>query len=315
MSDAAPLGATGTGGADADMRAGCAWIEGEYVPIAEARIPILDTGFVRSDLTYDVVGVWGGRFFRLDDHLDRLERGCERLRLRSPKSRAETVAILNEVVARSGLRESYVETVITRGVPAPGERDPRRFENRFYAYAIPYVWIQRPDQQERGAKVVVARDTVRVSPGAIDPTVKNFMWGDFVRGLFEAYERGAVLPLLTDGEGNITEGPGINVFVVSAGALHTPARGVLEGITRRTVLDIAADLGIETNVGFVPVSALYDAEEIFLTSTAGGVMPVAELDGRSVGAGGVGELTARIRQIYWDWHQDPRFTTEVDYGD
>lgn len=298
-----------------DMSRGCAWIEGSYVPIAEARIPILDTGFVRSDLTYDVVGVWGGRFFRLGDHLDRLERGCEHLRLRSPKSRAETEAILNEVVARSGLRESYVETVITRGVPTPGERDPRRFENRFYAYAIPYVWIQRPEQQEVGAKVVVARDTVRVSPGAIDPTVKNFMWGDFVRGLFEAYERDAVLPLLTDGDGNVTEGPGINVFAVSGGVLHTPGRGVLEGITRLTVLDIAGESGIEARVGFVPVSTLYDADEIFLTSTAGGVMPVSELDGRPVGDGGVGELTARIRQTYWDWHEDPRFTKEVDYGD
>jgi branched-subunit amino acid aminotransferase/4-amino-4-deoxychorismate lyase len=298
-----------------DMSQGCAWIEGSYVPIAEARIPILDTGFVRSDLTYDVVGVWGGRFFRLGDHLDRLERGCERLHLRSPKSRAETEAILNEVVARSGLRESYVETVITRGVPTPGERDPRRFENRFYAYAIPYVWIQRPEQQEQGAKVVVARDTVRVSPGAIDPTVKNFMWGDFVRGLFEAYERDAVLPLLTDGEGNVTEGPGINVFAVSGGVLHTPGRGVLEGITRLTVLDIAAELGIEARVGFVPVSTLYAADEIFLTSTAGGVMPVSQLDGRPVGDGGVGELTTRIRQTYWDWHEDPRFTKEVDYDD
>lgn len=298
-----------------DMSAGCAWIEGEYVPIAEARVPILDTGFVRSDLTYDVVGVWGGKFFRLDAHLDRLERGCERLRLRSPKSRAETKEILAQVVARSGLHESYVETVVTRGVPAPGERDPRRFEQRFYAYAIPYVWIQRPEQQEVGAKVVVARDTVRVGPGAIDPSVKNFMWGDFVRGLLEAYDRDAVLPVLSDGEGNVTEGPGVNVFVVKDGALSTPRRGVLEGITRATVLDIAAELELETRVGDVRVGALYDADEVFLTSTAGGVMPVAELDGQPVGAGGVGELTSRIRRTYWDWHDDPRFTTEVDYGD
>ncbi|MBS1888581.1 MAG: aminotransferase class IV [Actinobacteria bacterium] len=290
-------------------------MEGSYLPIAEARIPILDTGFVRSDLTYDVVAVWGGKFFRLDDHLDRLERGCERVRLRSPMSRAETEEILEQVVARSGLREAYVETVITRGVPTPGERDPRRFENRLYAYAIPYVWIQRPEQQEVGSKVVVARDTVRVSPGAIDPTVKNFMWGDFVRGLFEAYDRGAVLPILTDGDGNVTEGPGVNVFVVRDGALATPARGVLEGITRQTVLDIATELGIPARVGEVPVSALYETEEIFLTSTAGGVMPVAELDGRPVGAGGVGSLSARIRATYWDWHDDPRFTRSVDYGD
>jgi len=297
----------------AEFAAGCAWIEGEYVPIAAARVPILDTGFVRSDLTYDVVGVWGGKFFRLDAHLDRLERGCERLRLRSPKSRAETEAILEGVVARSGLRESYVETVITRGVPTRGERDPRRFEQRFYAYAIPYVWIQGPEQQEVGAKVVVARDTVRVSPGAIDPTVKNFMWGDFIRGLLEAYDRDAVLPVLTDGDGNVTEGPGVNVFVIRDGALRTPGRGVLEGITRQTVLDIAAEIGVEAQVGMVPVSALYDADEIFLTSTAGGVMPVAELDARPVGRGGVGEITSRIRQTYWDWHDDPRFTKEIPY--
>jgi branched-chain amino acid aminotransferase len=298
-----------------EMSQGCAWIGGAYVPVAEARIPILDTGFVRSDLTYDVVGVWGGRFFRLDRHLDRLERGCERLRLRSPKSRAETEEILAGVVARSGLREAYVETVITRGVPTPGERDPRRFEQRFYAYAIPYVWIQRPEQQEVGAKVVVARDTVRVSPGAIDPTVKNFMWGDFVRGLLEAYDRDAVLPILGDGAGNVTEGPGVNVFAVRDGALLTPERGVLEGITRLTVLDIAAELGIPSRVGAVPLSTLYEADEIFLTSTAGGVMPVAELDGRPVGDGAPGELTRRIRGTYWDWHEDPRFTRSVDYGD
>jgi branched-chain amino acid aminotransferase len=141
------------------------------------------------------------------------------------------------------------------------------------------------------------------------------MWGDFIRGLLEAYDRDAVLPILSDGEGNVTEGPGVNVFAVRAGALHTPDRGVLEGITRQTVLDIAAELGVEADVGSVPVSALYEADEIFLTSTAGGVMPVAELDGRQVGRGGVGELTAQIRETYWDWHDDPRFTRSIDYGD
>ena len=146
------------------MNDGYAWIEGEYVPIAEARIPILDTGFVRSDLTYDVVGVWGGSFFRLDDHLDRLERGCERIRLQSPLTREETVEVLTEVVRRSGLREAYVEAVVTRGVPARGERDPRRLQPRFYAYAIPYVWLARPEQQETGVDVVVARETRRMPP-------------------------------------------------------------------------------------------------------------------------------------------------------
>jgi branched-subunit amino acid aminotransferase/4-amino-4-deoxychorismate lyase len=296
------------------LDAGCAWIEGEYVPIGEARIPILDAGFVRSDLTYDVAGVWGGRFFRLDAHLDRLERGCERIRLRMPVPRAELEAILHGVVSRSGLREAYVEAVVTRGVPAPGERDPRRWEPRLYCYAIPYVWIVRPELQARGTDVVVARDVRRIPAGSVDPTVKNFHWGDLVRGLFEAYDRDAWLPILSDGDGLVTEGPGFNVFALHRGRLHTPERGVLEGITRRTAIEIAREAGLEVHVGDVPVSRLYEADELFLTSTAGGVMPVATLDGTAVGAGVPGPVTTRIRDRYWELHSDPAWTTAVEYG-
>jgi branched-chain amino acid aminotransferase len=295
------------------MNDGYAWIEGEYVPIAEARIPILDTGFVRSDLTYDVVGVWGGSFFRLDDHLDRLERGCERIRLQSPLTRDETVEVLTEVVRRSGLREAYVEAVVTRGVPPRGERDPRRLQPRFYAYAIPYVWLARPEQQETGVDVVVARDTRRMPPDVVDPKVKNFQWGDFIRGLFEAYDRDALLPILTDAEGDVTEGPGFNVFALVDGELRTPDRGVLEGITRLTVLDIAAELGIRTRVARLPARDLARAHEILLSSTAGGVMPVARLDGGPVGDGRPGPVTTRIRDTYWAWHEDPRFATPIRY--
>ena len=294
--------------------AGCAWIEGCYVPISEARIPILDVGFVRSDLTYDVVGVWEGRFFRLADHLARLERGCERIRLTSPVAREELLDILQGVVGRSELREAYVETVITRGVPGPGERDPRLWKPRLYVYAIPYVWIVRPELQETGTDVIVARDTRRIPPGAVDPRVKNFQWGDLVRGLFEAYDRDAWLPILTDGDGHVTEGPGFNVFAVVGTRLYTPDRGVLEGITRLTTIEIAHEQGLEVHVDELPVSRLYDADEIFLTSTAGGVMPVARLDGRQVGTGKPGPVTTRIRNRYWELHSDPRYTLEVDYG-
>jgi branched-chain amino acid aminotransferase len=295
------------------MADGCAWIEGDYVPIRDARIPILDAGFVRSDLTYDVVGVWGGRFFRLEDHLDRLERGCARIRLTPPLPRAEIREILVETVRRSGLRDAYVEAIVTRGVPTPGQRDPRGWTPRFYAYAIPYVWIVARDDQQRGTDVVVARDVRRIPPGAVDPTVKNFHWGDLVRGLFEAYDRAAWLPILTDGDGLVTEGPGFNVFAVEAGRVRTPARGVLEGITRATALAIARDAGLEVEECDIPVGALYTADELFLTSTAGGIMPVATLDGRDVGAGRPGPVTTQIRDAYWALHSDPALTLAVDY--
>ena len=295
------------------FEAGCAWIEGEYVPIADARIPILDTGFVRSDLTYDVVGVWQGRFFRLQDHLDRLFAGCDRLRLEPPFPQERVREILTETVRRSGLRDAYVEAVVTRGVPGPGERDPRLWTARFYAYAIPYVWIVRPELQEQGTDVVVARTTRRIPPDSVDPTVKNFHWGDLVRGLFEAYDRGAWLPILTDGAGLVTEGPGFNVFALVDGALHTPETGVLEGITRRTVIELSTELGLDVHAGDLPVADLYRADEIFLTSTAGGVMPVATLDGEPVGGRGPGPVTARIRDRYWELHRDPRYTEAIEY--
>lgn len=292
---------------------GAAWIDGEIVPAREARIPILDTGFVRSDLTYDVVGVWNGAFFRLDDHLERFERNWRRIRLAPPLDRAQMRDALMDIVARSELREAYVAMIATRGVPAPGERDPRRFENRFYAYAVPFVWIVRPEQQETGTHVVVARDTRRVSPGSMDPTVKSFQWGDLMRGLYEAYDRDAFTAILTDGDGNVAEGPGFNVFALVDGVLHTPKLGVFDGMTRRTVLELAVDEGIPVEVGFVRVSVLYRASELFATSTAGGIMPLTTLDGTPVGDGRPGPVTTRLREAYWAAHGDPRYMSPVPY--
>lgn len=293
--------------------AGCAWVDGVYVPVSEARIPLLDTGVTRSDLTYDVAGVWHGRFFRLNDHIDRLLGACRKIRLEPPIGRDEIRQVMNEVVIRSGLRDAYVEIVVTRGVPGPGERDPRRWTPRVYAYAIPYVWIVQPDQQVRGTDVIISTRTYRIPPDSVDPTVKNFHWGDLVRGLFEAYDRGALLALHTDRDGWVTEGAGFNIFALVRDTLVTPDAGVLEGITRRTTLEIAEQLGIDSQVRPVSADELHTASEIFLTSTAGGIMPVSTLDGADVGGGSTGPVTSRIRQTYWDWHSDPRMSTPVAY--
>lgn len=289
---------------------GAAWIDGEVVPARDARISILDTGFVRSDLTYDVVSVWEGSFFRLDDHLARFERNWRRLRLNPPLDLRQQRELLIDLVRRTELQDAYVAMICTRGVPAPGERDPRRFANRFYAYAVPFVWIQRPDQQADGAHLVIARDTIRIPPTAVDPTVKNFHWGDLVRGLYEAYDRGGALGALTDGNGNVTEGPGFNVFALVDGVLRTPAEGVFDGMTRRTLIELVQEERIvPLEVGPLPVDDLARADEIFLSSTAGGVMPVTTLDGRPVGDGRPGALTQRLHARYWSAHAEPRWAT------
>ncbi len=292
---------------------GAAYIGGNYVPIAEATIAITDWGVVRSDVTYDVVGVWNGAFFRLDDHLERFMRSVEKLHMRCPHTQAEITAILSECVRLTGLRKSYVEMALTRGVPPRGSRDPRTFENRFYGFAVPFVWIVEPDVQERGINLIVS-EVVRISPDSVDPTVKNFHWGDLMRGMYEAYERGGETAVLTDGSGNITEGPGFNVFAVKGGRLTTPARGVLLGITRATVIDLAETLNASVEVGVLSEQELRGADEIFISSTAGGIIPVSHQDVKPIGDGAPGPLTLRLRDLYWAAHEDSPWATPIDYG-
>ncbi len=290
---------------------GVAWVEGELVPLAEARIPILDQGFLRSDLCYDVPAVWDGRFFRLDDHLDRLEVSCDKMRLRNPLDRAELRRTLIDMVARSGIRDAYVELIVTRGLKFV--REYESYENNLYLMVMPYIWAMRPEMQMTGGPAVVTRTVRRTPPGAMDPTIKNLQWGDFVRGWMEAMDRGAVYSLLPDGDNNITEGGGYNVFVVKDGVLSTPSRGVLEGVTRKTVLEIAQTKGYGTVVDFVPIDDLYHADELFICTTAGGVMPITELDGRKVGDGKVGKITREIWEGYWEAHYDPQYSFAIDY--
>jgi branched-chain amino acid aminotransferase len=291
---------------------GCAWIEGSFVPIAQARIPITDTGFTRSDCTYDVVAAWQRRLFRLDLHLARFARSCAALRLAPPLAPDAIRRTVIECVRLTGLADAYVEMIATRGVPPPGERDPRRFANRFYAFAIPYVWIVQPDDQLAGTHLVIARGTRRIEPESVDPTVKNFHWGDLVRGLLEAYDRGGATALLLNAAGEVTEGPGFNVFALADRTLWTPARGVLQGVTRQTVLELAPELGLATREAMFGPERLAAAEEVFITSTAGGVMPVTMLDGRPIGTGAPGPVTLALRRRYWDAHTDPRWSVAID---
>jgi branched-chain amino acid aminotransferase len=289
---------------------GAAFIDGEYIPVGEARISILDWGFVRSDVTYDVVAVWGGKFFRLDAHLDRFFLGLGKLQMSCPHDRGEVAAILSQCVRLAGLENAYVKLTLTRGMPPPGSRDPRKCENRFHAYAIPYVWIADLEKQETGLDLTVST-VPRISPDSVDPTVKNFHWGDLVKGLFEAYDRGGETAVLHDGAGNVTEGPGFNLFVCKGGRLLTPADGVLLGITRMTVIELAQSLNTEVIVAPVSEIDLRAADEVFISSTAGGVMPITKLDGVAIGDGAPGPLTTRLKQLYWDAHDDPRYATPV----
>lgn len=291
---------------------GIAYLDGQYVGMDKAKISVLDWGFLHSDATYDTVHVWEGRFFRLDRHLDRFFESMRRLRMSLAMSREEVSEILQNCVALSGHRAAYVEMICTRGASPTFSRDPRDAVNRFIAFSIPFGSVANPEQMRRGLKVAISGVT-RIPPSSVDPAIKNYHWLDLVKGLFDAYDAGAETALILDMDGNIAEGPGFNVFAVSEGKLFTPDRGVLPGITRQTVLDLA--LLLQLTVEAVPVSPdfLAAANEVFVTSTAGGIMPVTEIDGRAVGDGRVGPITRSLTSLYWEKHSDPDWSVAVIY--
>lgn len=290
---------------------GCAFADGAYVPLSEAKVSLFDWGFTRSDATYDVASVWQGAFFRLDVHMDRFFASLDKLRLQIPHSRAELREILHGCVRGGGLQDSYVAMVCTRGVPPKGARDPRLAVNRFYAYALPFVWIASREKQAQGIDLFISQ-RIRIAPESVDPTVKNYHWLDLVQSMFDAYDRGHDTSCVVDAQGNVTEGPGFNLFMVRGGVVHTPDRGVLEGVSRRTVIELCQRLGMPLRVAPLPVADFRAADEVFFSSTGGGVLPVARLDGVAL-PHFPGPITQRIAAAYWAMHDEPAHRDPVDY--
>lgn len=292
---------------------GAAWAEGRIVPIEEARIPITDWGFTHSDVTYDVVHVWKGKFFRLDDHIARFQASMAGLHMAIPYAGDDIATILHDCVRASGLKDAYVALICTRGNPVPGgPRHPANCVNKFWAFVLPWVWVFSPEVQERGAHLIVAK-TPRIPPECVDPTIKNYHWGDLTRALFEARDAGADNAVLLDFDGYVTEGPGFNVFAVIDGTVVSPDRGALEGVTRKSVLELCAELGIPAKIGRISKQQLLDADEVFTATTAGGVMPVSRVDGRIYGNDRPGPISARLRARYWEKHDEGWCATPVDY--
>ncbi|HMN57444.1 MAG TPA: aminotransferase class IV, partial [Ottowia sp.] len=282
-------------------------------PIGQATLPLTDWGFLRSDATYDVVTAWDGAFFRLDAHLERFAASCARFRLDPGMPMAQVAQVLAECVRRSGLRRAYVEMIVTRGQPPWGSRDPRQAVNQFYAFAVPYVWIANEAQRAQGLHLHVS-DVQRIPSASVDARAKNYHWNDLTMGLLGALDAGFDTVVLSDGAGHVVEGPGFNVFAVGAdGEIVTPASGVLEGVTRRTVIEMAQALGLPLQQRALPAAELRGAREAFLSSSGGGVLPVTRVDGATVGDGKVGAVTQRLIDTYWAWHRDPRYSTPIAY--
>jgi branched-chain amino acid aminotransferase len=289
--------------------AGAAYVDGQFCPIEEARIPLLDWGFLRSDACQETISVWDGSFFRLQDHLDRFQRSIGRLRMTSPESPDQIRSIVHELVVLPGFRNAYVQIIMTRGRPPIGSRDLRLCKNRFQAFSMPFMWVASPEAQARGMSLHISK-RVRVPPQSVDPMVKHYHWLDFQMGLFEAYDVGAETVILQDLDGHVAEGPGFNIFADIEGRLVTPDHGVLDGMTRRSTLELCRDLRIEAVEGKLTPEQLRAANEAFLTTTAGGVIPVTLIDNGKIADGTPGPKTVRLHSEYWKrrsagWYAEP----------
>ena len=289
---------------------GYAWIDSKYVELAEAKIPILDWGFLRSDATYDVVHVWKGRFFRLDKHIDRFFESAKKLRMPCQISRDELKKILANCVSKGKLESAYVEMIQTRGMSPKFVRDPRLETPRIMAFAVPFGWILKQEDFEKGLNVLLT-DIKRIPPSSVDPTIKNYHWMDLVTGMLDAYEKGNDTAVLVDENNKITEGPGFNLFCINDSGIFTPDHGVLEGITRQSVFDLAKELHLPITKKSISVEELYNAEELFATSTAGGIMPITKVSGKEIGKGSVGNLTRQLHKLYWEKHSDDSWSTSI----
>jgi branched-chain amino acid aminotransferase len=278
---------------------GAAYLNGEFVPASEAKVSIFDSGFIGGVSVFDTLACWQGGLFKLPQHRARFERSAHAAMIPLAVSGTELEQIIIETTRRSGCRNAYVQAIATRGrrpTPSVPSNEPT-----LIVYAIPYVSLWPEEKAESGISVMIP--SIRQWPAStLDARIKNFNRMHTHLARLEAERAGADDIVLLDDRGLLTESRGSNLFVVRGGALYTPRSGILEGITRQTVFEIAEELDIPAAERDLSPYDLYTADEAFLCSTAGGIYPIAEADGRSVGGGGTSPITRALRERYWERH-------------
>ena len=291
---------------------GIAFREGAYLPVEDLSISVLDPAFSCSDVVFDAVSVTDGAFFRLDDHMARFRASCDHVYMTSPYSDAEMMHIMAQCVDRAGLSDALVLALCTRGRFSDGgvKGDPRLCENEFIAYAVPYYTTVPEACAQNGVHLWVA-ETRRAPNAAIDQRAKNFNRMDLTRAQFEALNAGADAPLLCSTEGYIAEGPGFNLWLLRGREALTPRDNLLEGITRKTVFELCTEAGLEAKATDLTPAHLDDADEMFICSSAGGLMPVTRLNDKPIGNGAPGIATSQLRDLYWQKRAEGWYTTAV----
>jgi branched-chain amino acid aminotransferase len=276
-------------------------VNGTVTPAAEARVSVLDNGFTFGDSVYETLRTYGGRPFHLDRHLDRLRQSAERLAIAPPPADAEMEARLDDLLARAGNAESYIRIIVSRGVGDISYHFDRVVGPTVVMVVKPYEPLPERCYGE-GIDVIISA-VRRNHPLALDPAIKSCNLLNNILAVREAQARGALEPILLNQDGEVAEGAGSNVFLVTHGALRTPPleAGILAGITRAVILELGRELGLRVREETLRVPDLMGADEVFLTSTLKEAAPVRAIDGTPVGSGRPGPVTLKVLHAFREY--------------
>ena len=277
-----------------------AYVNGEIVPESEAVISIRDRGFLQGDAVFDTTRTFGGRIFRLDEHLDRFFHSLKYMRIDPGMTKQDFARLTMEVLeANMPLIEAdddyWVTQRVTRGVTVDGEDKPS-----IIIECVPLPFKARAAYYRDGLPVVVP-SVRRTPPEAQSPRAKVHNYVNLVQATLEVESQNPnAWPILLDTNGNLSEGPGSNIFIVKDGIVITPREQfILSGISRRVAIELAQELGIEVQEADIDLYDAYTADEAFVTSTSFCICPVSSFNGSSVADGAVpGPVTDRLTRAY-----------------
>ena len=282
------------------MGAGVVYVNGRFVSKEEASVSVYDHGFLYGDGVFEGIRCYNGRVFKLTEHVDRLFESAHTLRLEIPMSRAEVVGAIVETVRRTGLRDAYIRPVVSRG---PGDLgiDPRKCPRANVVIIVDTIQLYPEEAYRKGLRLVTT--STRQRPvDVLNPRIKTCNYLNNIMARLEANMAGADEGLMLTSEGYVGECTADNVFVVRKSRVLTPPAylGILQGVTRQTVMDLCVTVGVPASEQVITLHDIYTADECFLTGTGAELGPVVEVDGRAIGTGKPGPITMKVLAAFRD---------------
>ena len=274
------------------------YIDGKYYDERNARISVFDHGLLYGDGIFEGIRAYNGRVFKLKEHIDRLFCSAKSILLDLPLAHADIMAAIVETCRRNKLRDGYIRLVVTRG-PGTLGLNPNRCKSPSVIIIAGKIQLYPPELYQQGMEIVTV-PTTRNLHSALNPAIKSLNYLNNILAKIEANNAGCEEAIMLNAEGFVAECTGDNIFIVKEGQLLTPplAAGALYGITRRVVMDLAAQAGLKVSEPDLTRYDLFNADECFLTGTAAELMPVVKIDGRVIGAGTPGPVTGNLMTQY-----------------